>query len=596
MEASSSSASGGRIVSALKALHLFRNSVSKASGRAHNREVFFALSFVPIADAPPAAKWRTDAMTVTPTRWLRLRAVLIALLVIAIPVIAALKIADYQSHREMERQAVQLVHEVLQRSHRISAQIMLARAALTEPGLRPCSDAYQRRMTQINMENPLLIGMGYVEGDQLLCSTFSKPGQVIPLGPADYLSRTHNYLRVHAQLPGVTNQTVVISTEQSSGFTAIVHPDTPVDFLNDELDLSMGVYNELPLKTVIQRGEFLPAWNNALKGQTEAHFFDGQYFVALERSQLYDYIAYAALPVQRMGPQHFSLVLILVPVGIGAGGALVLLLLRLYRHQASLATQLRSALKRNQLYLVYQPVVDLKTGRWCGVEALVRWKRPDGQITPPDIFIPAAEYAGLITQITKRVCELCVHDLMPLLLADPHFHVSVNFSAADFSSPDTLSQMQALLSTAGLDPRQFQIEATERVLVDQAAIEPQLATMRALGLRLAIDDFGTGYSNLAYLTSLAANILKIDKLFVETIGTDAATSQVVAHIIEMAKSLNLVMVAEGVETQAQADYLQAHGVQYAQGWHFARPMSAQALAEGLAAQALHKSKATLLTA
>jgi sensor c-di-GMP phosphodiesterase-like protein len=196
-----------------------------------------------------------------------------------------------------------------------------------------------------------------------------------------------------------------------------------------------------------------------------------------------------------------------------------------------------------------------------------------------------AEYAGLITQLTRRVCELAVHDLRPLLLAHPHFRVSLNFSAEDFATPHTLDALCTLLDMADLNPSQFQIEATERVIMEQSAVQSQIRALHLAGLHLAIDDFGTGYSSLAYLASLDVDTLKIDKLFVENIGTQAATSQVVAHIIEMVKSLKLVMIAEGVETEQQAKYLREHGVQYAQGWYYARPMSAQALAEGLHAQA-----------
>lgn len=518
-------------------------------------------------------------------RYNRIGAVIIALIVVAIPVLAALKIADHQSRLEMERQSVQLAHEVLQRSHRVSAQIMSARAALTQPGLQPCSAAYEQRLTQVNLENPLLIGVGYAEGDHLLCSSFSAPGQSISIGPADYLSRTDHYIRTHARLPGITEQSVLISTDKRTGYSAVIHPDTPVDFYNDELDLSMGLYNDLSMKTLIQRGEFDPRWNAQLSEKTSVNFFDGTYFVAIERSSLYDYIAYAALPAARMNRKHFGLVLILVPLGIGAGVALALLVLRLLNYQASLPAQLRNALKRNQFYLEYQPVIDLQTGLWCGAEALLRWRLPNGTNIAPDVFIPVAEHVGLITQITHRVCQLCVKDLTPLLTSHSLFRVSVNFSAADFATAHTLQVLESELHAVGLAPQQFQIEATERVLMDQDTVRPQIEAMRAMGLRLAIDDFGTGYSNLAYLTSLAADVIKIDKLFVETIGTDAATSQVVAHIIEMAKSLNLVMVAEGVETAEQAQYLRNHGVHHAQGWYFARAMSAQALAEGLTAQA-----------
>jgi sensor c-di-GMP phosphodiesterase-like protein len=231
-------------------------------------------------------------------------------------------------------------------------------------------------------------------------------------------------------------------------------------------------------------------------------------------------------------------------------------------------------------------VVDLRSGAWVGAEALVRWQRPDGEEVSPDLFVPVAERFGLIQQLTRRVCELCVQDLHSLLAQHPDFRVSINLSAEDFSSPDITLHLRDLLARSGLPTRQFQVEVTERGLLDQNTARDVLQLLRASGIRVAIDDFGTGYSSLGYLTSLDVDSLKIDRIFIETIGVGAATSHVVAHIIKMAKSLGLDMIAEGVETDTQADYLRTQVVQYAQGWLYARPLSPQDLGA-----ALHKGSA-----
>lgn len=513
------------------------------------------------------------------------RAVLASLFVIALPVLAALALADRQSRQDMHKQAMQLAEEVLLRSHRLSSEIGDIRRAFSASQQPPCSPAQMRLMVSLTIEHPLLTALGYVVDDKLICSSFGLHGSGIPLGPPDYLSRHQSQIRTQVAIPQLSHEKLLVATALDSGFTTIIHPSVALDIHLTDADINVGVYNARTLKTLSQRGIFRSAWNDRLGPANETSFFDGEFFVAIKRSPRFDYVAYAALPRNRLDNGRMSLALVLVPLGMIAGVLLAIIIMQAIRRHTSLSTQLRVAIKRNELHLVYQPVVDLRTGRWVGAEALLRWQRADGQYTPPDVFIPVAEYARLITQITRRVCELAVHDLRPLLLEHPHFRVSLNFSAEDFATPHTLDTLCTLLDRAELNPAQFQIEATERVVMEKSAVQSQIRALHQAGLHLAIDDFGTGYSSLAYLASLDVDTLKIDKLFVESIGTQAATSQVVAHIIEMVKSLKLVMIAEGVETEQQARYLREHGVQYAQGWYYARPMSAQALAEGLLAQA-----------
>jgi sensor c-di-GMP phosphodiesterase-like protein len=156
--------------------------------------------------------------------------------------------------------------------------------------------------------------------------------------------------------------------------------------------------------------------------------------------------------------------------------------------------------------------------------------------------------------------------------------VAINCSAADLESQEFADMVSGLIRTPGLAPENIVIEATERRLFNTELVRSNVAAVRRIGVPVAIDDFGTGYSSLSYLELFRTDFLKIDQSFIGTVGTDAVTSQVVPHIIEMAKSLGMQMIAEGVETEAQARYLRERGVQYAQGWLFARPMSAQDLA------------------
>jgi sensor c-di-GMP phosphodiesterase-like protein len=193
-----------------------------------------------------------------------------------------------------------------------------------------------------------------------------------------------------------------------------------------------------------------------------------------------------------------------------------------------------------------------------------------------------AERGQLMDRMTATVLDLLEREAGRLLRAVPDFHIALNLSADDFCRPDIVELLRAMLERMRIVPANLHVEATERAFLNIEASRHNLQQLRALGIKVAIDDFGTGYSSLSYLHSLEADWLKIDKIFIDAIGTQAVTSEVIRHIIEIARSLNMAMVAEGVETSEQADFLRAQGVHYGQGWLFARPMPMEQLLQRMA--------------
>jgi sensor c-di-GMP phosphodiesterase-like protein len=304
--------------------------------------------------------------------------------------------------------------------------------------------------------------------------------------------------------------------------------------------------------------------------------------VAAAVSRKYALAAIATLPDAEVNARAWMIARVTLPFGLLMGGLLAWAVFLLARVQQALPAVLKGALKRKELFMVYQPVVDLRTGRWVGAEALIRWHRPQGESVRPDVFIVAAEDSGLIQQVTKEVVlqQVC-KDAEILFRHHRDFHIAINLAAEDMQSERTIHMLRDLVQATGARRGNLMVEATERSFAHPGAVRNIVAALRAIGIRIAIDDFGTGYSSLSFLESVDFDLLKIDKSFVDTLDTNCPTSQVIHHIIEMAKALNLEMIAEGVETEAQAQFLRARGVHYAQGWLFARPMAFDVMLETL---------------
>lgn len=281
--------------------------------------------------------------------------------------------------------------------------------------------------------------------------------------------------------------------------------------------------------------------------------------------------------------RHLSL--LLLPAGLLSAAVVIFLVVRVSRKRLSPLAELQQGIRNREFVVQYQPIVELASGRCVGAEALVRWKRPEGDIVRPDLFIPLAEEHGVISEISEQVMQQVVRDMDGLLSLHPDIHVAVNLAAQDVASTAALQRILGHIPAGRIDPTQIWLEVTERGCVLSGEGAAALQEARTAGHQVAIDDFGTGYCGLQYLQTLPVSILKIDRSFVQTIATDSVSGVVLPHIIDLAQGLQLRMVAEGVETQDQADYLTARGVQFAQGWLFARPMDVQDFAAYLERQA-----------
>lgn len=247
----------------------------------------------------------------------------------------------------------------------------------------------------------------------------------------------------------------------------------------------------------------------------------------------------------------------------------------------SMESGLRLALERDEFRLVYQPKVDLETGEITGVEALIRWLRPDRGLIPPDQFIPVAEDSGLMVPIGRWVLrEACRQGRKWQDSALAFERLSVNVSANEFRHNDFVAGVRTTLAETGFEPGRLDLELTEGVLMNNVETTTSvLQAIRAIGVHLAVDDFGTGYSSLSYLQRFPIDVLKIDQSFVRQISSDPNDTALVRAIIDMGKNLKQRVIAEGIETQEQLAFLQARHCAEGQGYLFSAPLPAQQCAD-----------------
>ncbi len=243
-----------------------------------------------------------------------------------------------------------------------------------------------------------------------------------------------------------------------------------------------------------------------------------------------------------------------------------------------LESMLRRSIEKNEIFLNYQPQVEIHSGKLVGAEALVRWQHPELGLVPPIRFIPLAEDTGFINQLGQWVLFEACRQMIRWEEAGLYVpKIAVNLSVKQFERGSIVSMVSEILKETGLDAHRLQLEVTESLIMNTGDAFSLINDLHAIGVGLAIDDFGTGYSSLAYLKQLPVQTLKIDRSFIKDIDTDVNEEAIATAIIQLGKSLNLSVVAEGVETQAQVDFLLRQGCSLAQGYLFGRPLLAQDL-------------------
>jgi len=490
---------------------------------------------------------------------------------VLVPIWASVQLAWNESVSTEKALGLSYSHDVMRRTQMTASQISTAIHRLNSDGFAPCSNGDIEIMRELGLGSSYLQAVGRVSGNTLACSSLNS-GHPIPIGEPTLTTDRGIDERLGVQLiPGENHPLQIIS---SQGVAAIIDPtlitDTPT--AGPDVEVALFVPSKPNHPFVASIGQNFPQmWLKPLPAGSEVTFLDSGYLVIASRSAQFDLAVVIAIPEHYIFLRVRRAAMYFTPIGLLCGVLLAWAVNYISGIRSSFPSMVKRAAKNREFFVEYQPIVELESRRIIGAEALVRWKSKIA-IVRPDHFIPLAEERGLIHLITEQVIDIVTRDLPRFLEVDPGFEVAINMSAADLRSGRTHELLDKMLAAGGAQPHNIELEATERAFLQGPETARLIGDLRQKGFSVAIDDFGTGYSSLACLQSLSLDTLKIDKAFVETIGTDGATSQVVLHIIDMARSLELHMVAEGVETEVQATFLQKCRVQYAQGWLFGKPM------------------------
>jgi sensor c-di-GMP phosphodiesterase-like protein len=385
--------------------------------------------------------------------------------------------------------------------------------------------------------------------------------------------------------PSYTKKDIYLLTKKFNHYSIAVAiiPNIIATPLEVELPKNgfIGLFNIKEKKLFLQQGNNTKLTSNAIAKLKNDHFTIDAHFndniprlvYGVPLTILDNNYVLIAVPTKWLWHKSFINTLIISSLGLVIALLIGIAIYQAARRQLSLKKALERAFKTNEFKLYYQPLIDSDTNIITGVEVLLRWQPEQGELMMPDSFIHTVENSGLIIPLTRWIIEHAIAECAPFLRTNPEFHLGINLTATHFTDDSILKVTLKSCKKHNILPSQIMFELTERDLIDDKKdIIDVMQKMRGNGISIAIDDFGTGYSSFGYLRHFPFTHLKIDKIFTSAIGTGAITESINHSIIDLARNLNYKMIAEGVETKQQVDYLKQQNVELLQGWYYAKAM------------------------
>ncbi|MHC6225375.1 EAL domain-containing protein [Pseudomonas sp. X10] len=488
-----------------------------------------------------------------------------------LPLVCGLAIMHWQTGRELQASSHATAQQVVAHVEHILDNISGAAEALLPLAGRPCKDATLALRAQVTRVS-FVRSTNLFEHNTLYCSSLFGDYDE-PVDASDYTDGRLWLMNGNSVTPG---HPLLVYRANQGDRGAITTVDG--DHLLTALRL-IGPENELRL----QVGKHWMGKDGLVHDGAPPPSASAATFLRSSRYSFSVHGGYGPGKLnERMRSHYPALLSLLLGLGVLAGVACRWQI----RRALSPRAELQRALEADELLPYFQPVVRKDDYRWAGVEVLMRWQHPRDGLVRPDLFIPYAEHTGQIVAMTRALMTHTAQDLAPYsALLEDGFHIGINITADHCRDLALLDDCRTFLQHFPPGRVVLTLELTERKLIEATPITLELfEKLHAMGVMIALDDFGTGQSSLNYLRQFKVDYLKIDQSFVAMIGGDALSQHILDSIIELSAKLELGIVAEGVETEVQRDYLARHEVDFQQGYLFARPMPVDAFLQALAAQ------------
>jgi sensor c-di-GMP phosphodiesterase-like protein len=481
---------------------------------------------------------------------------------------------------QMEARLIQYSNRMLSEGDAGTAE---SRKVLAEINASPyafCSDDEVAYLRGLVFRAEYLKDAGRMRDGRIECSaTLSHvPVSQLQLRP-DFMQTDGTVLYEDLPMFRIGNRSAI--TVQSGDSYIVYNPYNPTPPISAPMHYTLTDTDVATRTTGRLMGEMPQVPQTILRTEGLTRYNGSIYATRCTSDQAVCATTYVAIP-EAILTNHTALS-ISVLMGALAGGLLGFICYLIYGRNQGMEHRLLRAIRRDELKVVYQPIVDLATGEIVEAEALVRWTDDDNNPISPEVFIKVAENAGFVGEVTRLVVRRVLHDFGKTLRERSGFRVNVNIAAPDLADPEFMPMLENALSKAGVQPNGLGIEITESFTARQQVAKETILRLRQKGHFVHIDDFGTGYSSLAYLHDLSVDAIKIDKAFTRAIGTDAVTGSILPQILTMADTLELRVIVEGIETLQQAAYFAAADqIIYAQGWLYGHPVPSESFHRQLA--------------
>ncbi|HFZ8993870.1 TPA: EAL domain-containing protein [Citrobacter freundii] len=493
--------------------------------------------------------------------------------VLILSVLAPVGLSLWLAHRQAEKNFIEGLNTYSSRvalhAGKVTSQGKLALKLLGAFHGLPCSNEHLLMMRRVAYSLRYIQDVLWFNKNIALCSSleqqiapfpFPQPDKIFPDGYKVWFTSQNNL--------GVKRFMVALGAGQH---VVMIDPASFIDVIPfSSWHINVAIYGEGVGKIINSSAPLDPAIIQQLYHSPDQHIERHGIVYIIHSLPAMDISIISWASTYHLHSSWYRQSLIWLPAGIILGLLSAAFLVRIFRHLQSPRQHLHHAIQNREIEVHYQPIIALSNGKIVGAEALARWPQSDNSYLSPEIFIPLAAEAGLSEALTSLILDIVFDEMADWLRQHPQQHISVNMEATVLASENVAARIRQLLAQKQLAPSQIALELTEREFVDPKTITPVIEKYRKTGHAIYLDDFGTGFSSLNYLQNLDVDILKIDKAFVAAL----AYRNVTPHIIDIAKALQLRMVAEGIETPQQEAWLRQHGVQYGQGWLYSKALPA----------------------